>query len=351
MILTRSSVLLSLCFLNPSSRQKLCSLAATATGCVADALACCFPVAILPSLFLSLYLSLITEPRPTTPLLNCHCFLCINPPCTATACVILAISIAPPIHPLCSLTISGEGERALRARNAARRKRSHRAPPLSSHRRAGFTVAPHYASPLSFEERGKTNATVGAPLKLVTVVAAVRAAARGSPCRRCHGWSLPSSCALLVELYLAGTGGVALTNGLVSALEERVLHAIPPNEAIDTVEVSGSNLRKGDLLVIAGATLYAISNASDEFLVKNVDRVELMAMLGLFGGIISAIQINILERNELRSIHWSIGTELPFIGFAVAMFMFYSLVPVLLKYKNVAKKYCPPSVPSEYFQN
>lgn len=32
-------------------------------------------------------------------------------------------------------------------------------------------------------------------------------------------------------------GGVALTTGLVPALEDRVLHAIPPNEAIDTVEV------------------------------------------------------------------------------------------------------------------
>ncbi|KAL4330435.1 hypothetical protein AHAS_Ahas13G0399800 [Arachis hypogaea] len=170
------------------------------------------------------------------------------------------------------------------------------------------------------------------------------------PSRR-QGKPLPPLPRVESSIELCTTGGVALTNGLVSALEERVLHAIPPNEAIDTVEVSGSNLRKGDLLVIAGATLYAISNASDEFLVKNVDRVELMAMLGLFGGIISAIQINILERNELRSIHWSIGTELPFIGFAVAMFMFYSLVPVLLKYKNVAKKYCPPSVPSEYFQN
>ncbi|QHO19887.1 NADP-dependent malic enzyme 4 [Arachis hypogaea] len=31
--------------LNPSSRQKLCSLAAAANGCVADALACCLPVA------------------------------------------------------------------------------------------------------------------------------------------------------------------------------------------------------------------------------------------------------------------------------------------------------------------
>uniref|UniRef100_A0A1D1Y848 Actin-related protein 9 n=1 Tax=Anthurium amnicola TaxID=1678845 RepID=A0A1D1Y848_9ARAE len=32
-------------------------------------------------------------------------------------------------------------------------------------------------------------------------------------------------------------GGVALTRDLVAAVEERVLHAIPPNEAIDTVEV------------------------------------------------------------------------------------------------------------------
>ncbi|GAV82380.1 Actin domain-containing protein [Cephalotus follicularis] len=32
-------------------------------------------------------------------------------------------------------------------------------------------------------------------------------------------------------------GGVALTGGLVPAVEERVLHAIPSNEAIDTVEV------------------------------------------------------------------------------------------------------------------
>lgn len=32
-------------------------------------------------------------------------------------------------------------------------------------------------------------------------------------------------------------GGASLTSGLVAAVEDRVLHAIPPNEAIDTVEV------------------------------------------------------------------------------------------------------------------
>nr|XP_009765205.1 PREDICTED: solute carrier family 35 member F1-like isoform X3 [Nicotiana sylvestris] len=94
---------------------------------------------------------------------------------------------------------------------------------------------------------------------------------------------------------------------------------------------SGSNPLKGDILVIAGATLYAVTNVSEEFFVKSADRVELMAFLGLFGAIVSACQISILERNELKSIRWSAGATLPFVGFALAMFLFYSFVPVLLK--------------------
>ncbi|KAK3007808.1 hypothetical protein RJ639_015200, partial [Escallonia herrerae] len=94
---------------------------------------------------------------------------------------------------------------------------------------------------------------------------------------------------------------------------------------------SGTNPLKGDILVIVGSMLYAISNVSEEFLVKSADRVELMAMLGLFGAIMSACQIGILERNELKSIHWSAGAVLPFTGFAAAMFLFYSSVPILLK--------------------
>ncbi|XP_042058279.1 solute carrier family 35 member F1-like [Salvia splendens] len=93
----------------------------------------------------------------------------------------------------------------------------------------------------------------------------------------------------------------------------------------------GSGPLKGDLLVIAGATLYGVSNVSEEFFVKSADRVELMAFLGIFGAIISAIQISLLERHELKSIHWSSGATLPFVGFSLAMFVFYSGVPVLLK--------------------
>ncbi|XP_024012898.1 solute carrier family 35 member F2 isoform X2 [Eutrema salsugineum] len=127
-------------------------------------------------------------------------------------------------------------------------------------------------------------------------------------------------------------------------------------------QAGGSNPVKGDFLVIAGATLYAVSNTSEEFLVKNANTVELMTFMGFFGAIISAIQIGILERGELRSIHWSADVVIfllcpfhfhfqslqtkefsfmaltlswyqvfPFLRVAVTMFFFYSLLPVLLK--------------------
>ncbi|XP_027928774.1 solute carrier family 35 member F1-like [Vigna unguiculata] len=141
-------------------------------------------------------------------------------------------------------------------------------------------------------------------------------------------WSIPSVM-LLTWLFLKTKYRFKKITGVVVCVSGLVLVVFSDVHAGD--HAGGSNPRKGDLLVIAGATLYAISNVSEEFLVKNADRVELMAMLGLSGGIISAIQISILERNELKSIHWSAEAALPFVGFAVAMFMFYSLVPVLLK--------------------
>ncbi|CAJ1977806.1 unnamed protein product [Sphenostylis stenocarpa] len=141
-------------------------------------------------------------------------------------------------------------------------------------------------------------------------------------------WSIP--CVMLLTwIFLKTKYRSIKITGILVCLAGLVLVVFSDVHAAD--RAGGSNPRIGDLLVIAGATLYAVSNVSEEFLVKNADRVELMAMLGLFGGIVSAIQISILERNELKSIHWSAGAALPFVGFAVAMFMFYSLVPVLLK--------------------
>ncbi|KAJ0502730.1 putative solute carrier family 35 member SLC35F1/F2/F6 [Helianthus annuus] len=113
-------------------------------------------------------------------------------------------------------------------------------------------------------------------------------------------WSIPSVI-LLTWLFLKTKYRYKKIAGVAICIAGLVLVIFSDVHADDRSQ-SGSNPIKGDFLVVAGATLYAVSNVSEEFFVKTADRIELMAMLGLFGAIFSA-----------------------------AMFLFYSGVPVLLK--------------------
>ena len=54
---------------------------------------------------------------------------------------------------------------------------------------------------------------------------------------------------------------------------------------------AGSNKLLGDVLVLAAAALYGVSNVGQEFAVRNYDRVEFLGMLGMFGCIINGIQL------------------------------------------------------------
>lgn len=93
----------------------------------------------------------------------------------------------------------------------------------------------------------------------------------------------------------------------------------------------GSKPLLGDVLVIAGTLFFAMSNVGEEFCVKKKDRIEVVAMLGLFGTLVSVCQIAILERGSLESVTWSAEIILSFAGYALATFMFYTLVPFVLK--------------------
>ncbi|KAL6988393.1 hypothetical protein U1Q18_014143 [Sarracenia purpurea var. burkii] len=93
----------------------------------------------------------------------------------------------------------------------------------------------------------------------------------------------------------------------------------------------GSNPLLGDMLVVAGTVFYAMSNVGEEFCVKKKNRVEVVTMLGLFGTLVSVCEIAIIERESLESVTWSAEIILTFAGYAVSSFMFYTLVPFVLK--------------------
>ncbi|CAI8584379.1 unnamed protein product [Vicia faba] len=70
----------------------------------------------------------------------------------------------------------------------------------------------------------------------------------------------------------------------------------------------GSKIILGDELVIVGTVFYAISNVGEEFCVKKKDRVEVVAMLGVYGFLVTAVEV-----------------------YGVSSFIFYSFAPFVLK--------------------
>ncbi|XP_072899749.1 solute carrier family 35 member F2-like isoform X1 [Hemitrygon akajei] len=97
---------------------------------------------------------------------------------------------------------------------------------------------------------------------------------------------------------------------------------------------TGINKLLGDLLVLAGAILYGISNVCEEFIVKNFSREEFLGMLGLFATLFSGIQLGILEHNEIANINWNWQIVLLFSSFAACMFGWYSFLPIVMKLSN-----------------
>ncbi|CAG9529757.1 unnamed protein product [Cercopithifilaria johnstoni] len=103
-------------------------------------------------------------------------------------------------------------------------------------------------------------------------------------------------------------------------------------DALEGKDVSGSSNRVlGDVLCLTGSVLYSVGNVGEEFLVKQNSRVEYLGMVGLFGSIISGIQLAALEHRDLASISWSGTIVLYYLLFAICMFLFYSLVSVVIQ--------------------
>ncbi|AES82009.1 solute carrier family 35 member F2 [Medicago truncatula] len=98
----------------------------------------------------------------------------------------------------------------------------------------------------------------------------------------------------------------------------------------------GSKPILGDVLVIVGTVFFAVSNVVEEFCVKKKDRVEAVTMLGVYGFLVTAIEVSVLELKTLKSIKWSGDIVLAFAGYGVSSFIYCSLAPFVLKFGGSA---------------
>uniref|UniRef100_A0A3B4FVS0 Solute carrier family 35 member F2 n=1 Tax=Pundamilia nyererei TaxID=303518 RepID=A0A3B4FVS0_9CICH len=94
---------------------------------------------------------------------------------------------------------------------------------------------------------------------------------------------------------------------------------------------STSDVLLGDGLVLLSAVLYAISNMCQEHTVKNLSRVEFLGMMGLFGTLISGVQLVVLETRAVGEIKWDVHISMLFVVYTLCMYALYSFMPVVVK--------------------
>ena len=103
-----------------------------------------------------------------------------------------------------------------------------------------------------------------------------------------------------------------------------------------TNNYKGENMLKGDLFALLGATCYGLTNTFEEWLVSKRPMYEVLSFLGLFGMIINGVQAAIFDRQSFREATWNGAVGGYLAGFTVALWLFYSVVPLLLRIASAA---------------
>ncbi|XP_030638956.1 solute carrier family 35 member F2 [Chanos chanos] len=99
---------------------------------------------------------------------------------------------------------------------------------------------------------------------------------------------------------------------------------------------SNSDVLLGDGLVLISAALYAVSNVCQEYTVKNLSRMEFLGMMGLFGTLISVIQMAVLEIKAVADIEWNWKICMLFGAYALCMYGLYTFMSVVVKMTSAA---------------
>jgi len=93
---------------------------------------------------------------------------------------------------------------------------------------------------------------------------------------------------------------------------------------------------KGDLFGLVGATFYGLSNVFEEWFVSKRPAYEVLGMLGLFGMLINGTQAGIFDRASFRSATWDGQVGGYIVGYTLALVIFYSLAPLILRMASAA---------------
>lgn len=109
----------------------------------------------------------------------------------------------------------------------------------------------------------------------------------------------------------------------------------------------GQSALAGDLFMLAGATLYGFTNATEEFLVRNAPLYQVVGQLGMWGMIINGIQAAALEHEGMRTASWDAKVIGFIFVYTASMYVLYTVAPIL--YRLASSTYFNLSILSSDF--
>ncbi|KAL1696572.1 hypothetical protein GGG16DRAFT_85007, partial [Schizophyllum commune] len=148
-------------------------------------------------------------------------------------------------------------------------------------------------------------------------------------CMMLAAWSTPV-CMFFTWVYLRTRYHWTQMLGVCVAIGG--LGMLVASDVITDKDWQAADKGKGDAFIIAGATLYGFTNATEEFLVRRRPLYEVVGALGLFGFIICGAQAGGLEHKGMLEATWNGAT----VGLIIAytsgtMFILYTVAPLLYR--------------------
>ncbi|CAE6423252.1 unnamed protein product [Rhizoctonia solani] len=148
-------------------------------------------------------------------------------------------------------------------------------------------------------------------------------------CMLLNSWAIPT-CAFFAWLYMRPKYHWTQLIGILICIGGMGM-LIASDHLTGTGQYPAASMVKGDLFMLAGATLYGFTNATEEFFVRNRPLYEVIGQLGLYGMIINAIQASGLEHKDMRTANWNGGVIGLLFAYTIAMLILYTVAPLIYR--------------------
>ncbi|KAH7335395.1 DUF914-domain-containing protein [Rhizoctonia solani] len=148
-------------------------------------------------------------------------------------------------------------------------------------------------------------------------------------CMLLNSWAIPT-CAFFAWLYMRPKYHWTQLIGILVCVGGMGM-LVASDHLTGTGQYPAASMVKGDLLMLAGATLYGFTNATEEFLVRKRPLYEVLGQLGLYAMVINAIQASGLEHKGMREATWNGGVIGLLFAYTAAMFILYTTAPLIYR--------------------